>query len=107
MDFMVDAFLCLVLDVFGLASIESAVLFPSVGLISGGGTMPSRSRFTLLSRFALRVGLVTLRQTFVHCSQNCVTWSAVTTRGRRPARLGQLGLASSAVSESGGDAIAP
>src|SRR5437763_10555432 len=69
-----------------------------------GGTMPSRSRFTLLSRFALRVGLVTLRQTFVHCSQNCVTWSAVTTRGRRPARLGQLGLASSAVSESGGDA---
>jgi hypothetical protein len=36
MDFMVDAFLCLVLDVFGLASIESAVLFPSVGLISGG-----------------------------------------------------------------------
>lgn len=70
----------------------------------GRGTMPSRSRFTLLSRFALRVGLVTLRQTFVHCSQNCVTWSAVTTRGRRPARLGQLGLASSAVSESGGDA---
>jgi len=47
------------------------------------------SRF--LVAFALRVGLVTLRQTFVHCSQNCMTWSAVTTRGPRPARLGQLG----------------
>ena len=69
----------------------------------GRGTMPSRSHFTLVSRFALRVGLVTIRQTFVHCSQNCVTWS-VTPRGRRPARLGRLGLASSAVSESGGDA---
>ena len=49
---MVDAFLCLVLDVFGLASIESAVpSLPWVSSFQGRGTMPWRSRFTLLSRF--------------------------------------------------------
>jgi len=72
---MVDAFLCSVLDVFGLASIESAVpwdAFPSVGLISRAGIQRLRSRFTLLSRFAPRVGLVTLRQTFVCRRQNYV-----------------------------------
>jgi hypothetical protein len=72
MDFMVDAFLCLVLDVFGLASIESAVPSPSVGLISGAGAQRLRSRFTLLSRLAPRVGLVAFRQTFVRRCQNCV-----------------------------------
>ena len=75
MDFMVDAFLCLVLDVFGLASIESAAPwdgFSSVGLISGAGAQRLRSRFTLLSRFAPRAGLVILRQTFVRRCQACV-----------------------------------
>jgi hypothetical protein len=37
----------------------------SVGLVSGAGTQRLRSRFTLLSRFAPRVGLVTFRQKFV------------------------------------------
>ena len=75
MDFMVDAFLCLVLDVFGLASIESAAPcngFSSVGLILAAGAQRLRSRFTLLSRFAPRAGLVTLCQTFVLRCQNCV-----------------------------------
>src|SRR5262245_54792717 len=55
-------------------------------------TMCWRSRFTLLSRFAPRVGLVTLRQTFVrrcHGGANRLCWRYLAPRWRRlPVRNG-------------------
>jgi hypothetical protein len=71
---MVDAFLRLVLDV---------------------------SRFTLLSRFAPRAGLVTLRQTFVRCCQNCVGCS------HRAASVRLIRQLSAAVPHSCGHARTP
>ena len=67
-NFIVDAFLCSVLDALGLFVIESRTLarvpFPRASF-HGAVMMPWRPRFILLSRFAPRTGLVNLRQTFV------------------------------------------
>jgi hypothetical protein len=72
MDFMVDAFLCLVLDVFGLA--QSKVSSVSLPWASFQG--PENNAFDLDSRFLVASrpvpDLLFFRQTFVRRCQNCV-----------------------------------
>src|SRR5262245_14125595 len=67
---MVGTFLCLLLDVFGLAAIEGAAARDRFPFCGRAAHTPWRSRFTLLSRFAPVRGLVILCQTFVRCCQS-------------------------------------
>src|SRR5215471_13815061 len=72
-NFMFGAFLCLLLDVFGLAAIEGAAArdrFPFCGSHFRARSHALAISIHASSRFAPVRGLVILRQTFVRCCQS-------------------------------------